>query len=176
MIHCKWLPQINECTDFNNWNEYLKNLYTVFKKDFIESKPLFDNKIVNFRKYPMESIYEHSFIHLTHVGNGKEKLNPNDRIPDPPRAARIAWPRAIIENYKCNENCINCNNIKYYEVLYKGKIRCHLLFEDVKFLVVLEKRETYNLLVTSYYLNYDNSLDKHLKKYMKYQKQKTPLI
>lgn len=173
---CKWLPEIVECTDFLKWNEYLEDIYEIFKKDFVSTKPIFEGKMVNFRKAPMDGRYEHTFIHLTHKDEHHNSDNPNDRVPDPRRAERLSWNRAIIENYKCDKKCDYCNKVLYYEEYYKSNIRVFLLFKDVKFLVILEKRENYNLLITGYYIEYDHTLRKYLKKYEKYKKQKTPLI
>ncbi len=176
MNNCKWLPKIVECEDYNKWNEYLDSIYEIFKKDFIDSRPIFEGKFVNFRKEPVDEKYEHAFIHLTHK---KNELclsdNPNDRIPDPRRAERIGWNRAIIENYKCNDNCCDCDKILYFEEYYKKNIRSYFLFKDVKFLVILEKRKKYNLLITGYYIEHENKMKKYIKKYEKYKMQKTPL-
>lgn len=173
---CKWLPKIMECRDFSKWNEYLDNLYEIFKKDFIENSPMFESKKVNFKKAPMDGKYEHTFIHLTHKDVYHNSNNPNDRIPDPRRAERIGWNRAIIDNYKCKEKCNNCDKVLYFEEYYKKNVRVYLLFKDVKFLVILEKRENYNLLITGYYVEYEHTMRKYIKKYEQYKKQKTPLI
>ncbi len=175
MDNCKWLPKIVECKDYNKWNEYVDILYSIFKKDFIYSKPIFEGKGVNFRKAPMDGKYEHTFIHLTHKDEFHKSSDPNDRIPDPRRAERIGWNRAIIENYKCNESCKNCEKILYFEEYYKKNVRAYFLFKDVKFLVIIEKRQNYNLLITGYYIEYDNAMEKYIKKYEKYKMQKTPL-
>ena len=63
----------------------------------------------------------------------------------------------------------------YFEEYYKKNIRVYLLFKDVKFLVIIEKRENYNLLITGYYIEYEHSIKKYIKKYEQYKKQKTPL-
>lgn len=42
-------------------------------------------------------------------------------------------------------------------------------------MVIIEKRNNYNLLITGYYIEYDNMMDKYIKKYEQYKKQKTPL-
>ena len=172
---CKWLPEIVECKDYNKWNEYLDEIYKIFKNDFIDNRPTFEGKNVNFRRAPMDEKYEHTFIHLTHKDEFHKSDNPNDRIPDPRRAERIGWNRAIIDNYKCNENCADCDKVLYFEEYYKKNIRSYFLFKDAKFLVILEKRESYNLLITGYYIEYDNAMEKYIKKYEKYKMQKTPL-
>ncbi len=176
MNKCQWLPEIIECKDFSKWNEYLEELYKIFKKDFIENRVIFEGKNVYYRKAPMDGKYEHAFIHLTHKDEFHTSSNPNDRIPDPRRAERIGWNKQIIEHYPCKETCKNCDKILYFEEYYKKNIKAYLLFKDVRFLVIIEKREKYNLLITGYYIEYDNALHKYLKKYEKYKKQKTPLI
>ena len=123
----------------------------------------------------MDGKYEHTFTHLTHKDEFHNSTNPNDRIPDPRRAERIAWNRAIIDNYTCKETCENCEKILYFEEMYKNNVRVYLLFKDVKFLVILEKRENYNLLITGYYIEYEHAMRKYIKKYEQYKKQKTPL-
>lgn len=162
--------------DFNlyrEWNKYEEVLYDVFIHDFVYSKPLFEGKPVNIRKHPIVLEREQAFFHITSVDKTFNPENPDDRIPDIKRCARIKWVRKIIENYLCNEGC--CSLIKYWRELYKGRERIHLLFEEVRFLVIVEERETYNLLITAYYIEYDHQLRKKLKKYREYQKQKTPL-
>jgi hypothetical protein len=173
---CKWLPDIVECTDFAKWNEYLDNIYEIFRKDFIENKPIFENRIVNYRRAPMDGKYEHTFIHLTHKDEFNNSSNPNDRIPDPRRSERIKWNKKIIENYICEETCNGCEKILYFEEYNGNNIKVYLLFKDEKFLVILEKRRNYNLIITGYYIYYDNAMDKYIKKYELYKKQKTPLI
>lgn len=172
---CKWLPDIVECKDFGKWNEYLEEIYEIFKKDFIYSRPIFEGKGVNFRRAPMDGKYEHTFTHLTHKDEYHNYTNPNDRIPDPRRAERIGWNKPIIENYLCDENCNNCEKILYFEKYYKKNVRAYFLFKNVKFLVIIEKREKYNLLITGYYVEYENAMNKLLREYEQYKKQKTPL-
>ncbi len=176
MDNCEWLPEIVECKDYTKWNEYLDSIYKIFKADFIDTRPIFEGKKVNYRSEPMDGKYESAFIHLTHKDEFHISNNPNDRIPDPRRAERIGWNKAIIENYKCDRKCADCEGVLYYEAYYKNKIRSYFLFKDSRFLVILEKREKFNLLVTGYYVEYDNAMNKHIKKYEKYKKQKTPLI
>lgn len=133
------------------------------------------NIYVNFRKAPMDEKYEDTFIHLTHKDEFHNSIDPNDRIPDPRRAERIGWNKLIIEHCPCKEICENCEKILYFEECYKKNIKEYFLFKDVRFLVIIEKREKYNLLLTGYYIEYDNAMDKYIKKYEKYKKQKTPL-
>lgn len=175
MDKCKWLPDMYECKDYNKWNEYLDELYKIFQKDFVKDRIMFEGKYVNYRKEPMDGKYENAFIHLTHKDELHNSNDPNDRVPDPKRAARIGWNKPIIEHYPCNENCKDCEKILYFEEYYGKNIRAYFLFKDVRFLVIIEKRKNYNLLITGYYIEYDNAMEKYIKKCEQYKKQKTPL-
>lgn len=175
MNKCKWLPEIIECKDFGKWNEYLDEIYTIFQKDFVKDKIMFEGKYVNYRKAPMDGKYEHTFIHLTHKDIFHNSNDPNERTPDLRRAERIGWHKPIIENYLCKEYCKDCEKILYFEEYHGKNIKAYFLFKDVRFLIIIEKRKKYNLLITGYYVEYDNAMEKYLKKYNKYKKQKTPL-
>ena len=175
MDKCKWLPDIYECKDYNKWPEYLDELYKIFQKDFVKDGIMFEGKYVNYRKEPMDGKYENAFIHLTHKDEFHNSNDPNDRVLDPKRAARIGWNKPIIEHYPCNENCKDCEKILYFEEYHGKNIKAYFLFKDVRFLVIIEKRKNYNLLITGYYIEYDNAMEKYIKKYEQYKKQKTPL-
>lgn len=95
LVECKWLSPIVTCQNYNKWNEYLEYIYNFFKVDFIDTKPIFDGKIVNFKKAPMDGKYEHAFIHLTHKDEFHNSSDPNSRIPDPRRTGVIG----IVELY-----------------------------------------------------------------------------
>lgn len=165
-IICKWLPDIIRLEDYNgNWLLYEEALYQVFYHDFVASKPLFNNLYVNIRKYPIVNGKEQAFFHITSV----EFKDINDRIPDLRRCERIRWPRKIIENYMCQYNCKDCNKIKVWAKPYKNTYRIHILFQDVKFLVVIEERKNYYLLITCFYIEHGHTLDKKLKEYEKYK-------
>lgn len=172
---CKWLSPIITMSQYdNNWHKYNDSLYSIFCRDFMNDDLYFNRKKVMVRQHPKLNNYETSFYHLTGE-DMKNAITPNDRIPDFRRAERIEWTRKIIENYQCNENCMDCKKILYYEKKYKKTIRIHLTFIDVKFKVILEKRNTYYLLITAYYLKYENIIKEELKLYNKFIQQKTPL-
>ncbi len=169
-ISCRWLSPLVLMDDFGvNWYKYDNYLYQIFKKDFIDSKPYYKEKPVNIRKHPTVADKEQAYFHVTSVDSSKTPEDANDRIPDLRRCERVAWIRQIIENHLCSDNCNGCNKIKYWPELYKGKRRWHLLFEDYKFLVIIEERQDYNLLISSFYIERDHQLKKKLKKYEKYK-------
>ena len=173
---CKWLPPIIKLEDYKgNWDLYNKALYNIFLNDFIHNIPIFKGKKVNIRINPKQNNFEHAFIHLT-CKSMENAIEVNDRQPDLRRCERISWNRKIIDNYKCSDNCKNCNKILYYEQMFRNNIRIHLLFADVRFKVVLEKRKSYYLLITGFYIHYNNVMQKELNKYKLFEQQKTPLV
>lgn len=172
---CKWLTPLIEFKDYDyDWEKYNEKLYEIFVHDFIDNPFLFEKQKIQVRVNPKEGNYEHAFIHLTCTSTGMTD-DPNDRIPDLDRCARIKWNREIIENYICEYSCTNCKKILYYEHYYKGNIRINLVFVDARFKVILEKRKSYVLLITGYYMKFNNIIKKEFKRYDLYKKQKAPL-
>ena len=170
------LPEIIECENLVEWNSYLNKLYIeVFKPQFLENVPIFKGGRVLSRREPMDGEWEHGFTHMTHVDLQHNSTDPNDRIPDLRRSERLNWVKRIIENYECSiEN--DCGKILYWEEMYRGRVRCNLLFKDERFLIVLEKARNVYFLITSFYIEKDWELNKRIRKYETYKKQKTPLV
>ncbi len=47
----------------------------------------------------------------------------------------------------------------------EGKQRVNLLLEEERFIVIVELRDKYNLLITAFYIDYEHTMKKKLKKY-----------
>lgn len=176
MKKCKWLPNIIDFPDLNKWKEYENDLYKLFVENFIQSHPIFNNKPVHIKRFPLDGNREHAFTHLTCKTESDNPKDVNDRSPDFRRAERLNWIKPVIEHYPCLEDCIDCNKIKYWEELFKNKVRINLFFEDFRYIIVLEDRGNYYLLITAYYIHYDGVIQKKKMKYLQYEKQKKPLI
>ncbi len=163
-----WLPKIELFEDYNNdWERYQSVLYDVFKNDFLDSAPLFDNERVKIKVFPKEYGKEEAFFHTT----CKDYVGGGERVPDLRRCERIRWIRAFIENYDCDPTkCEGCEGVKAWEEKDKGKTRVHLFLEEEKYVVVLEKRKGYYLLITAFYLDYDNAIKKQLTHYERAKK------
>lgn len=166
-----WLPQLEYCNDLGNWAPYQELLYSIFKKDFIDSNPKYENVRVSVKHYPIEYGKEEAFFHTT----CKDYTGGRERVPDLRRCERIRWIRAFIEN-KCDPSkCEDCEGIKTWREPYKGKTRVHILLEEEKYMVVLEHRTQnenhgeFYLLITAFYFDYDNALEKQLKHYEQYR-------
>lgn len=168
-----WLPCLEFFEDYeNDWNRYQDVLYDIFKKDFIDSKPYFEGKQVNIRKHPLEFGKEEAFFHVT----CQDYLKSGNRVPDFRRCERIRWVRSFIENYNCDPSqCTTCEGVKFWvEPAPKGTYqRVHLLLEEERYMVVVERRENYCLLITSFYFEKDHSLRKKLQHYQKYSSNQT---
>lgn len=162
-----WLPKLENFDDYeNSWNKYQDALYSIFKNDFISSHPMFEGKQVNIRKHPIEYGKEEAFFHVTCQDYKKD----GERVPDFRRCERIRWVRAFIENYNCDTTlCEGCDGIKIWSEPYKSNSRVHILLEEEKYLVVIERRESYCLLVTAFYFDHEHALEKKLKHYEKYK-------
>ncbi|MBR6020634.1 MAG: hypothetical protein IK055_10510 [Lachnospiraceae bacterium] len=162
-----WLPGLELYEDYNDWSAYEETLYRIFKADFLDSHPLFHDVRVAVRHYPKDYGKEEAFFHTT----CKDYKGDGTRDPDFRRCERIRWIRAFIENYDCDATkCDTCEGVKVWKEPYnKGRVRVHLLLEEEKYMVVLEKRDTYYLLITSFYFDYEHSLEKQLKHYEKYK-------
>lgn len=147
------------------WKEYENAIYEIFKNDFINTYPTFDNKRVKIRYHPIEFGKEEAFFHVT----CQDYLKDGERAPDLRRCERIRWVRKFIENYDCRENCEPCDGVKVWYKPYKNNQRVHILLEEEKYMVVVEKREKYCLLITAYYLDKEHTLRKKLSEYNKYK-------
>ena len=167
MISCPWLPQLEEFENYGNlWSKYEGALYDIFKTDFIINRPTFKGKNVSVRRYPMEHDKEEAFFHVTCQDYSKN----NNRVPDLRRCERIRWISAFIKNYNsCDPSvCKECSGVKVWDEPYKNTKRVHLLLEEERYIVVLEQRENYYLLITAFYFDHEHALEKKLKHYMKF--------
>ena len=161
-----WLPPLVLYEDYDEWHLYEDTLYKIFQDDFIVSYPFFKGGRVKVRQYPREYGKEEAFFHTT----CKDYIGEGERVPDFRRCERIRWIRAFIENYDCDSSkCEDCDGVKVWKEPYKTRTRVHLLLEEERYMVVLEKRDQYYLLITSFFFDYDHALTKQLKHYQKFK-------
>ncbi|HBY21611.1 MAG: hypothetical protein A2Y24_07540 [Clostridiales bacterium GWE2_32_10] len=163
---CLWLPPLKRCEDLNKYAEYEDELYEIFKRDFINNQIYFESKVLRIRKHPITYGREEAFYHII----CKDLLKNRDRTPDIARCERIEWPRKIIDNCKCDNNCIWCSKIKIYKKIFKNNnYRYHILFEEYSYIVIVEERKEYMLFITGYVIDEDNEMDKKLKDFGNYK-------
>ena len=136
-----WLPAFVLISDYGgDWDKYLNALYQFFRKDFIESNPLFRGSSVGITKHPYSQGKESTFWHIISEGKTEE-----DRTPDFERCKRVRWPRAIIENRETP-------SIQVWETMRgrEKRILLRFLFEESDYLVVLAEHKGAVLLITAY--------------------------
>lgn len=161
-----WLPKQEYYEGYASWNDYQDTLYDIFKNDFIDQHPFFEGKQVNIRKHPIEFGKEEAFFHVT----CQDYMKEGERVPDFRRCERIRWVKAFIENYNCDSSlCDACEGIKVWSEPYKNTSRVHILLEEERYMVVLERRDSYCLLITAFYFDKDHTLEKKLKHYEQYK-------
>jgi hypothetical protein len=159
---CCWVPELVPCKDYGRWKEYEDLIYSIFSDDFISSKPMFKGKKVNIRKHPTVDGREDAFWHLTCCDYGHD----GNRDPDLRRCERIKWIRKFIENVPCNRpECKQCDGLLVWSYPYKNHVRVKIMLEDERYIVIVELREEYALLITAYYLDHDHSLRKQMREY-----------
>lgn len=162
------LPKLEVCKNLAEWEIYEEYLYSIFKADFLANPLRFNGKFVRTRQYPKINDREEAFYHIT----CKNYFNPKERDPDLRRCERIRWARWFIENYPKCKQCLDssCSGIKIWKEPYKqNRCRYHLFLEDERYLVILEERSNYYLLITAYYIEYKHSFETQIQNYNKYK-------
>ncbi|TAF12190.1 MAG: hypothetical protein EAZ77_00385 [Nostocales cyanobacterium] len=158
MTQPSWLPPLVLFNDYGgNWEVYLEAIYSIFKTDFIDSKPNFKGIRFSLKRHPLFQDKEATFWHVTSEGSQE-----TERIPDFRRCERIRWLRPIIENAEDPA-------IKLWENDRKGEKRICLWLEAEEYLVILAKREEYVLLWTAYLVTQAHRKRKLQKEYEAYK-------
>lgn len=132
----EWLPELISFR--GDWDEYIEQLYAIFRQDFIDCPPSYNNRRFAMKKHPVFKGKEATFWHLISEGSVEE-----ERTPDFRRCERICWPRSIIETG-------HLHGIKIWKNQRQGKTRVLLALDDFSYIVVLDERVEYYLLWTAY--------------------------
>ena len=157
-----WLPPLVLFSDYNgNWDAYLEAIYAWFKKDFIDSRPMFQGRRLGLKRHPLTQGKEATFWHMTSEGMIEE-----DRIPDLRRCERIRWPRPVIENHEDPQ-------VKYWVSVKRGENRIHIWLEDKDYVVVLSDRKDFLLPWTAFLVTREHTREKLRKEYTAYWKTRT---
>lgn len=154
MSNCLVCNSLIEMSQFgHNYIEYINYLYTeIFKKDLYNNKLYYNGKKISLKRFPEECGWENSFFHLTTVASGKQ-VPLSDREPDFWRCERLHWIKpAIMTNHidLCNNTCF-----EEFEDNTRRNKRVKLLNELDRYIIILEDRQDYYLLVTAFYIEKD---------------------
>ena len=64
-MNCCWIPPLVERDSSRPWSEYDALVYSIFRRDFIEGRPVYHGKPVKIRYQPMLEGRAEAFWHLT---------------------------------------------------------------------------------------------------------------
>jgi hypothetical protein len=137
---------------------YLEEVYKIFNKGFVKSKPTFQGVRLGLKKYPIIEDKEYTFYHMTHSGDIE-----NDRTPDLRRMERMPYPRPIIDNSTHAD-------LKVWKNQRGTDTRILIWHEKEEYLVVLTQRKDYILPWTAYLVLQNHSKKKLMKEYEDYIK------
>lgn len=157
-----WLPDIvvwNQ-TDGETWDMYEERLFRVFQQEFSPGQFLFRGEPVRFRRIPYTGHYPEAFVHLTTC----KQDDGDERLPDLARSERIRWPRPVIERHPSCDVCGYSVCTKPWVWRIGKKVKIYL--PNQQYLVVLEKRSDYWILITAYHLERRHSIEKTKREYV----------
>jgi len=138
-----WLPGLVTLEDSgNNWDRYLDAVYSIYKADFLDSRPTYRGTLVGVKRLPIERGKEAGFWHL--IQEGREE---DDRIPNLRRCERIRWPRPVIEHGHEVSICA-WRNVRHTKAGVQRNI-C-LWLQEHEYLVILRIRKNGILFWTAY--------------------------
>lgn len=154
-----WLPELILLNDYNgDWERYEEALYKFYSKDFIENKPIFENKKLRIKRHPKLKGKDATFWHIIQEGKIEAEKVPNLR-----RCERIRWPKPIIEH-------IDNGEIKTWENERRGEKRVCIWLENIEYLVILARRKNFTLFWTAYptpHSHMKRKLNQEFKSYIK---------
>lgn len=149
-----WLPSLVLLQEYSgDWERYIEAVYKYFKEDFIDSRPKFADKDVQYKRNLRFQNKEYTFWHITSEGEEEDK-----RIPDIRRCERIRWPRPIIEHY--SDDVLRCWTNKR-----RRERRIVLWLYEHDYVVILADRKNYVLLWTTYMVSYRHTREKLMREY-----------
>lgn len=164
-MNCFWLPDLIDSNEEGlNYYDYVEKVYSIFIDYYLNSeKAMFLEKEVNQKRHPEVDGRHHFFYHLT-TSDVFNTQSESHRFPSIQRLERIKWPKSIVMNYTCNEDC-PCNKILVWRMKEKGEFRIKLLFEDYNYLVVLADRKSHYLYWTAFVIEENHRIKKYKRQY-----------
>lgn len=157
-----WLPEIICLESFNgDWGNYVEAIYGVFRRDFVDSRPLYDSLPVTIDGR-LENGKEATFWHVTHSYSNLV----GERIPELRRCERVCWIRPLIENALLNSEVVLIWNEK------KNKqLRTYLWLKEKDYLTVLRViNSKVAILITAFFIEREHTRNKLLKTFERMQK------
>jgi hypothetical protein len=140
----------------NPWaTDTFEMLYDIFKRDFKDSRPVYEGHPVWF--FPqMEEGKEVIFWHMT----SEKDWQTGERVPDLRRCERLPWARPMIDNSRQPEIL----GFDYQEA--DGDTNTYIWLKNHDFVVLMKRyRNGRRRLLTSFYIKYENYRGKLRRKF-----------
>lgn len=158
----EWLSPIIKLEDFGgNVQEYLDHIFSIFKNDFMDSHPTFEEKGVLHDKKD-DNGRPQGFVHIT----TEENYASGERELSLRRCERISWVRQIIENSSDPAVLVWVKEV--HSSKKKWVKRTSLFLEKERFLIILEEIKHGFYMITAIYVDSDKQKEKHLNEYKRY--------
>lgn len=152
-------------------DEYIENLYQLFLTNLV-SHPLHwknDGLLVSLRKHPEIEGRHAVFWHIISGGRGPEE----SRQVEPQRCIRICWIRELIEIF--NVEFPKEREIRWWiDKKRTSKSRYVITRPEFDYIVVVEQRSNYALLITAYYAEYEHRRRKLKREHDDFWQQQEP--
>ena len=153
-----WLEPLTRLEDFGgDPAAYIAHLFSIFERDFINSKPQFKGKSVLHDK-ANEGGKPRAFNHITTEEDRKTK----QRGLSLRRCERIGWIKTIIEH--ADDPAVLVWQ-REQATKKKWAMRTYLFLEQDDFLVVMQEIKYGHYLITAIYVDNPVQKQKHLKAY-----------
>jgi hypothetical protein len=147
------------------YNEIIKLFFSVFRTDFIDSKPYFKALPVVYDNRFIDSPYPEGFWHV--ITQGKE-----GRLIDYKRAKRLPWLKPIIQQAN-NPDLHTWSETVLDNSAGHPVNKWHIWYEAGNYLVILKERPKRYFLATAFYVTGQREHDWYLKKFEAAQKKGT---
>jgi len=160
-VSTDWLPDLILLEQFSgDWNCFFETVYRRFQADFETSKPKWPGKQVKLKWIPVHDGRSATFWHMISEGAVED-----ERTPDLRRCERIAWPKAIMEEYDGADPGKTACRILWWKELRGNEPRYHLTTDDFAYLMVVVDRSNYVLPWTAYPVEHSSQREKLRKRW-----------
>lgn len=128
--------------------DYLDSLYAAFLSDLVHGNLFWKDSAtpLSLRRNPMVSERHAIFWHIISGGGSEESA----RVIDGERCRRLHWIAPMIRMFNLTHPALGAGTIRWWRSPRPGSPRFLLSTSDYSYVVVIEERPEYALLVTAY--------------------------
>jgi hypothetical protein len=147
------------------FNELVQKLYTIFRTDFVDSRPYFKALPVFYDNRFKDSPYPEGFWHVITRGD-------NERLLDYKRAKRLPWLRPLIQQAS-NETLCTWKELVLDEAAGHPANTWYIWYKEGDYLAVLRERPGKYFLATAFYVTGDHQRARYMARYEEAKKKGT---